>query len=69
VNAFVLVAFPASGFVTVMFQRPVLAPLAIVMLTLSRVALTYDVEVTVIPAFENVATAPETKPVPLTLNV
>ena len=56
---------PVSGFVTVTSRAPVVAPAATVMFAVRDVSLTNVVELTVIPAPENEATAPATKPVPL----
>jgi hypothetical protein len=55
---------PASGFVTVTFPAPVVAPAETVMLAVSEVDDTKVVEFTVIPDPENVAAAPLTNPVP-----
>lgn len=62
-----LVPLPASGFVTVMVLDPTVAPPAMVTLTVSVVALTKVVELTVMPVPENVGVAPLTKPVPDTV--
>ena len=55
---------PTSVFVTVTSRVPVLAPEAIAMFAVRRVALTNVVELTVTPA-PNEATAPWAKPVPV----
>src|ERR1700761_313788 len=65
VNAAVAVAASPSGLVTVRLRARVAAALAMVMLAVSWVALTYVVELTVIPVPENEATAPEMKFVPV----
>jgi hypothetical protein len=65
VNAPVFVRVPPSGFVTVTSLLPVVAVAAIVMLTVSCVALLNVVELTVIPDPENVTVAPLTKFVPV----
>jgi hypothetical protein len=54
-----------SGLVTVMLRAPTVALAAIVTVAVSLVALTYADELTVIPVPENVATAPEAKPLPV----
>jgi hypothetical protein len=56
---------PASGFVTVTFPAPVVAPEETVMFAVSEVEDTKVVEFTAIPLAENVAAAPLTKPVPV----
>src|SRR5437764_8659851 len=59
------VAEALSGFVTVTLRDPVVAPDAMVMLTVSEVELLKVVELTVIPVPENEAVAPLTKLVPV----
>jgi hypothetical protein len=54
-----------SVLVTVTLLAPRVAVGAVVMLAVSLVALTYAYELTVIPAPENVATAPVSNPVPV----
>jgi hypothetical protein len=58
-------ALPVSGFVTVTLRAPVVAPVVIVMLTVTWVALLNVVELTVMPVPENEAVAPLWKPVPV----
>ena len=58
---------PASGFVTVTFRAPVVAPAAIVMFAVTCVAETNVVELTVMPLPEKVAAAPLANPVPFTV--
>jgi hypothetical protein len=59
------VAFPASGFVTVTFPPPRVAPVDTVTFAVSCVDDTKLVEFTVIPEAENVAEAPLMNPVPV----
>jgi hypothetical protein len=63
----VQVPTPASGLVTRTSPAPVVAPAKTVTLAVSWVADTNVVEFTVMPEAENVAAAPETNPVPLTV--
>ena len=64
VNTLVPTPVPASGFTTVMLPPPKAAAPAIVMFAVTWFALLNVVELTVIPAPENAAVAPLTKPLP-----
>jgi hypothetical protein len=61
----VAVPAPLSGFVTVTFRAPVVAPEDTLMFAVSEVALLNVTELTVMQVPENVTFAPLTKPVPL----
>jgi hypothetical protein len=69
VKALLPVPVPPSGLVTVTLRAPVVALLAMVMLTVRLVELTKVVELTVIPAPEKDAAnpVPLTKPAPVTV--
>jgi len=64
-----LVPLPASGLVTVIARVPTRAPLEIEMLTVSVVALTKVVELTVMLDPEKEVVAPLTNPVPVTVKL
>ena len=65
VKAFDSEPAPSSGLVTVTVRAPVLADAVMLMLAVSSVEEMKLVELTVMPAPENVTAAPLTKPVPL----